>query len=231
MSLIYGYSDPKESSNELVEANRNDISKLVAGTVGQVKTNKESIKDINNFVGSVSSFEGESNLKGTQLSHASAITAHSNNLLELEDLLGTKTDSETVDTAFGRIKKNSTLVSIKETMGSFVAPLNNGKVEITGKSMPDSSTLIAVVLKANAGLSGVSRATIYSSDIFYNSKHAMTSPMSLSNMKVGRAAIMFMGRGPGHSKIFANVIGNAVGSVAVRTISVRFVYIDHSGSV
>ena len=45
-------------------------------------------------------------LRGTQLSHASAITAHANNIIVLEDVVGTKTDSKTVDTAFGRIKSN-----------------------------------------------------------------------------------------------------------------------------
>ena len=46
-------------------------------------------------------------MKGIQLAQNSALAAHSNNLLELEDLLGTKTDGETDDTAFGRIKRNS----------------------------------------------------------------------------------------------------------------------------
>ena len=170
----------------------------------------------------------ESDLKGTQLSYASAIMAHSNNLLELEGLLGTKTDSGTDDTAFGRIKKNINNVSIKETVGKFIAPLDDGKVEITGWSMPDSNTVIAVVLKANAGLSGVSRVTIYSGDSLMNSNHVMTSPMYLGDMKLGKAAILFTGRGSTHSKMFANTRGNAVGSIAVRTIIVKFVYIDHS---
>ena len=56
----------------------------------------------------------------------------------------------------------------------------------------------------------------------------MTSSMYLPDMKLGKAAVMFMGRGPSHTKLYANTVGNAVGSVAVRTISVRFVYIDHS---
>ena len=47
-------------------------------------------------------------------------------------------------------------------------------------------------------------------------------------MKLGKAAVMFMGRDPSHTKIYADTVGKAVGSVAVRTISVRFVYIDHT---
>ena len=55
-----------------------------ANTVfGRIRKNKEAITRVNNYRGSANSLEGESSLKGTQLSHASAITAHSNNLLEL----------------------------------------------------------------------------------------------------------------------------------------------------
>ena len=88
MSLIYGYEEK--------------------GVVGseQVKANKESIEDIKEFIGDASSLEGDLNMKGIQLAQNSALAAHSNNLLELENLLGTKTDDETDDTAFGRIKKN-----------------------------------------------------------------------------------------------------------------------------
>ena len=214
MSLIYGYEEKGATgSGEQVE---------------QVKNNKEDIEDINNFVGSASSLEGEPNLKGTQLSHASALMAHSNNLLELEDLLGTKTDDETDDTAFGRIKKNINNVSIKETVGKFVAPLNDGHVDITGWTLPVSCTVIAVVLKANDRLTGLSNVTIYSGDILFITNNLMTSSMYLPDMKLGKAAVMFMGRDPSHTKIYANTVGKAVGSVAVRTISVRFVYIDHS---
>ena len=96
--------------------------------------------------------------------------AHSNNLLELEDLLGTKTDDETDDTAFGRIKRNINNVSIKETVGKFVAPLNDGHVDITGWTLPVSCTVIAVVLKANDRLTGLSQelqsiAVIYCSSV------------------------------------------------------------------
>ena len=119
-------------------------AKTVDTAFGRIRKNKENIAIASSFVGSASSFEGESNLKGTQLSHASAITAHSNNLLELEDivgykdssvgklvptvkltssLLGTKTDVKTVDTAFGRIQKNKEDVSDIENM------LNNTMVE------------------------------------------------------------------------------------------------------
>ena len=102
-------------------------AKIVDTAFGRIKKNKKAIIASNSFVGSSSSVEGESTLKGTQLLHASTIAAHSSNLLELEDivgrkdssvgmlvptvkltrgLLGTKTDSKTVDTAFGRIKSN-----------------------------------------------------------------------------------------------------------------------------
>ena len=112
-------------------------NKTVDTAFGRIQKNKENIAIASSFVGSANSFEGESNLKGTQLSHASAITAHSNNLLELEDivgykdssvgklvpkvkltsgLLGTKTDVKTVDTVFGRIQKNNDDVSDIENM-------------------------------------------------------------------------------------------------------------------
>ena len=211
MSLIYGYEE-----------------KGATGFGEQVKSNKESIEDIKEFIGDASSLEGDSDLKGTQLSHASSIMAHSNNLLELEDLLGTKTDNETDDTAFGRIKRNINNVSIKETVGKFVAPLNDGRVEITGWSMPASCTVIAVVLKANARLTGLKRVSIYSSDSLFVSTSLMTSSIFLADMKLGKAAIMFMGKGPSHDKLYANTVGDAVGTMIIRSISVRFVYIDHS---
>ena len=203
MSLIYGYNDEKGTAGS---------EQVRAG----VESNKENIEDIKEFVGSASSLEGESDLKGKQLSHASAIMAHSNNLLELEDLLGTKTDDETDDTAFGRIKRNINNVSIKETVGKFVAPKNDGIVEITGWSMPINNTVIAVVLKANSRLTGISRVTIYSGVSLINCTHMMTSPMYLADMKLGKAATLFMGRGSTHDKMFASTIGDAVGSMLIR---------------
>ena len=119
-------------------------------------------------------------------------------------------------------------VKFKETTGSFIAPKNDGKVEITGWSMPENNTVIAVLLKAKVGLTGVVKATIYSGDSLANSSHLMASPMQLSDMKLGRAAILFTGRNPRHTKIFANTRGNAVGTVAERTVSVKLVYIDHT---
>ena len=212
MSLIYGYNNEKGTT----------------GSGEQVETNKESIEDIKEFIGDASSLEGDSDLKGTQLTHASAIMAHSNNLIELEDLIGTKADSGTDDTAFGRIKRNINNVSIKETVGKFVAPLNDGRVEITGWTLPASCTVIAVVLKANARLTGLKRVSIYSGDSLFVSTSLMTSSIFLADMKLGKAAIMFMGKGPAHDKLYANTVGDAVGSVIIRSISVRFVYIDHS---
>ena len=210
MSLIYGYEEK--------------------GAVGfkQVKANKESVEDIKEFIGDASSLEGDLNIKGIQLAQNSALAAHSNNLLELENLLGTKTDDDTDDTAFGRIKKNINNVSIKETVGKFLTPFNDGHVDITGWTLPVSCTIIAVVLKANARLTGLRRASIYSSDSSKSSNILITSPMSLQDMKLGKGAVMFTGRGPSHTKFYANTVGNATGSVAVRTVAVRFVYIDHT---
>ena len=127
------------------------------------------------------------------------------------------------------IKKLQT-VKFKETTGSFVAPLDDGKVEITGWSMSENNTVIAILLKAKVGLSGVVKTSIYSGDSIANSSHLMASPMQLSDMKLGRSAILFTGRNPAHNKMFANTRGNAVGSVSDRTVSVKFVYIDHGGS-
>ena len=224
-------------------------AKTVDTAFGRIRKNKENIAIASSFVGSASSFEGESNLKGTQLSHASAITAHSNNLLELEDivgykdssvgklvptvkltsgLLGTKTDSAADDTVFGRIEKNKSVVVFKETSGSFVAPTNDGKVEITGWTMSESNTVIAVLLKAKKELTGLIRTSIYSGESLSDSNHLMASPMMLSDMKLGRSAVLFTGRNPRHTKMFANTRGNAVGTVAERTVSVKLVYIDHT---
>ena len=214
MSLLYGYKE-----KGVVRSNSQDE---------QVEANKESIKDIKEFIGNTSSLEGDLNMKGIQLAQNSALAAHSNNLLELENLLGTKTDNDTDDTVFGRIKKNINNVTIKETTGKFVAPLNDGHVDITGWTLPVSCTIIAVVLKANAGLTGLRRASIYSSDSSKSSNVLIASPMSLQGMKLGKATIMFAGRGSSHTKFYANTVGDAVGSVAVRTVVVRIVYIDHT---
>ena len=217
MSLIYGYEEKGAvGSDGLCPQDK------------QVKANKKSIKDIKEFIGDASSLEGDLNMKGIQLAQNSALAAHSNNLLELENLLGTKTDDDTDDTAFGRIKKNINNVSIKETVGKFVAPFNDGHVDITGWTLPVSCTIIAVVLKANVRLTGLRRASIYSSDSSKISNVLMTSPMSLQDMKVGKGTVMFTGRGPSHTKFYANTVGDAAGSVAVRTVVVRFVYIDHT---
>ena len=62
---------------------RKTDAKTVDTAFGRIRKNKEAITSVNNYIGSANSLEGESSLKGTQLSHASAITAHSNNLLEL----------------------------------------------------------------------------------------------------------------------------------------------------
>ena len=56
----------------------------------------------------------------------------------------------------------------------------------------------------------------------------MTVPMTLANMKLGKPAVMTYARDPGHSKMYANVRGDAIGSVGERTVSVKFIYIDHT---
>ena len=63
-----------------------------------------------------------------------------------------------------KLKATAKAVKFKETIGSFVAPLDDGKVEITGWSMPGNNTVIAVLLKAKSSLTGVIKATIYSGD-------------------------------------------------------------------
>ena len=173
MSLLYGYKE-----KGVVRSNSQDE---------QVEANKESIKDIKEFIGNASSLEGDHNIKGLQLAHNSAIAAHSNNLLELENLLGTKTDNDTDDTVFGRIKKNINNITFKETTGKFIAPLNDGHVDITGWTLPVSCTIIAVVLKASTRLTGVRRVSIYSSDSSKSSNVLIASPMSLQGMKLGKA--------------------------------------------
>ena len=239
---------------------------------GGIKKNKEDISTSTSFVGSVSSLEGDVSLKGTQLSHASAISAHSGNLLTLESNLGTKADSKSVDsafgrvqknkkdltsmwqdiasmwkdiaalegnlgkktddksadTAFGRIQKNKEGVGLKETTGTFIAPLAEGTVEISGWNMTRDSTIVAIIIKAEQALSGVSRATVYSGSSWANNNHRMTVPTSLLSMKLGRPAVVIHTRDSGHARLYVNVKGNAIGSVAERTLKAKFVYIDHS---
>ena len=210
-------------------------AKDVDTAFGRIRKNKEDIVASTSFVGSSSSMEGESTLKGTQLSHASAITAHSNNLLKLESDVGTKTDIATTDSAFGRIQKNKEnieklkhAVELKETTGTFVAPLNDGKVEITGWSMTRYSTIIAIIIKAEQTLLGVSRVTLYSGTSWANNSHTMTVPMALADMKLARPAVIIHTKDPGHAKMYANTRGNAIGSVGERTVTVKFIYIDHT---
>ena len=210
-------------------------SRAVNSAFGKIKGNRRDIQTSNNLVGSSSSLEGEPTLKGTQLSHASAITAHAHNLLNLEDAVGLKTDSKTADTAFGRIQKNKENIEnfkggtgLKETTGTFIAPFNDGKVEITGWTMTHYSTIIAIIIKAKQTLFGVSRVTLYSGVSSSDNSHTMTVPMRSSDMKLGKPAVMVYARDPGHTKMYANTRGNAIGSVGDRTVSVKFIYIDHT---
>ena len=202
---------------------------------GRIRRNEESISNSNNLVGSSSSLEGESNIKGTQLVHASAITAHESNLLNLEANLGTKTDDKTADSAFGKIQKNKEnieklkhAVELRETTGTFVAPTNDGKVEITGWSMPQYSTIVAIIIKAEQNLRGVHWVTLHSGTSSSNNSYMIASLMNLQNMKIGSSAILLNTRDPGHPKMYANTKGNAVGSVGERTVKVKFIYIDHT---
>ena len=202
---------------------------------GRIRRNEENLSFANSFVGSSNSAEGSPSLKGAQLSHASAISSQAGNLLNLEGDLGMKIDDKTVDSAFGRIQKNKeniekikNAVELKETTGTFVAPLNDGKVQITGWSMTRYSTIIAIIIKAEQTLFGVSRVTLYSGTSWANNSHTMTIPMSLADMKLGRPAVIVHTKDPGHANMYANTRGNAIGSVGERTVSVKFVYIDHT---
>ena len=202
---------------------------------GRIRRNEENLSFSNSFTGSSNSAEGSPSLKGAQLSHASAISSHASNLLTLEGDLGIKSDSKTVDSAFGRIQKNKeniekikNAVELKETTGTFVAPFNDGKVQITGWSMTRYSTIIAIIIKAEQTLFGVSRVTLYSGTSWANNSHTMTVPMSLADMKLGRPAVIIHTKDPGHANMYANTRRNAIGSVAERTVSVKFVYIDHT---
>ena len=238
---------------------------------GRIRRNEESLSSSVGFIGSSSSQEGDVSLKGTQLSHASAIAAHAGNLLTLEGNLGTKADSKSVDSAFGRVQKNKVdltsiwkdvasvwkdvvvlegnlgkktddksadtafgriqknkNVGLKETTGTFVAPLAEGTVEISGWNMTRDSTIVAIIIKAEQALSGVSRATVYSGSSWANNNHRMTVPTSLLSMKLGRPAVVIHTRDSGHARLYVNVKGNAIGSVAERTLKAKFVYIDHS---
>ena len=205
---------------------------------GKIKKNKTDLSSVNSFIGSSNSSEGTPNLKGTQLSHASAITAHAGNLLNLEDAVGLKTNASTADTAFGKIQKNKEnieklrhAVELRETTGTFVAPTNDGKVEITGWTMTRYSTIIAIIIKAKQGLLEVSRVTLYSGTSLYNNNHTMTVPMTLADMKLGKPAVITHTKDPGHARMYANTRGNAVGSVAERTVTVKFIYIDHTSPI
>ena len=202
---------------------------------GRIRRNEESLSFSNSFIGSSNSVEGSPSLKGAQLSHASAISSQAGNLLIVEGDLGMKIDSKTVDSAFGRIQKNKeniekirNAVELKETTGTFEAPLNDGKVQITGWSMTRYSTIIAIIIKAEQTLFGVSRVALYSGTSWANNSHVMSVPMSLADMKLGRPAVIIHTKDPGHAKMYANTRGNAIGSVAERTVSVKFVYIDHT---
>ena len=139
----------------------------------------------------------------------------------------TSLDSSQIEKNKSDIKKLKA-VKIKESTGSFIAPTNDGKVEITGWSMSDNNTVIAVLLKAKSSLTGLIKASVYSGVSLSNSSHLMASPMQLSDMKLGRSAILFTGRNPKHNKMFVNTRGNAVGTVVERTVDVKFVYIDHT---
>ena len=132
-SLVGTKADVKTTDTAFgrIEKNKDDLSDTnsIVGTkadakttdtaFGRIEKNKDDLSDTNSIVGPANALEGTPNLKGTQLSHASAIAAHSNNLLELENsvgklvpkvksldsLVGTKADAKTTDTAFGKIKK------------------------------------------------------------------------------------------------------------------------------
>ena len=126
MSLKFGYdinyprkSECSNNSTKALVGTKSD-DKTADTAFGRIEKNKDDIAGVKSIVAPANAQEGTPNLKGTQLSHASAIAAHSNNLLELENsvgklvpkvkslnnLVGTKVDTSTADTAFGRIKRN-----------------------------------------------------------------------------------------------------------------------------
>ena len=117
-------------------------SRSVDSAFGRIKGNKRDIQTSNNLVGSSNSLEGESNIKGTQLSHASAIAAHSGNLLNLEDAVGKKTDSKATDTAFGRIRRNEESIG---NSNSFVGSSNSqeGESNLKGTQLSHASAIAA----------------------------------------------------------------------------------------
>ena len=210
-------------------------SKTKDSAFGRIQKNKEDIQTSNNLVGSSNSLEGDSNIMGTQLSHVIEISTHSNKLSNIESNLGTKTDDKSADSAFGKIQKNKEnieklkhAVELRETTGTFVAPLNDGKMEITGWTMTRYSTIIAIIIKAEQTLFGVSRVTLYSGSSLVNNSHTMTAPMALSDMKLGKPAVIIHTKDPSHARMYANTRGHAIGSVAERTVSVKFIYIDHT---
>ena len=84
--------------------------------------------------------------------------------------------------------------------------------------MTNYSTIIAITMKAEQALSGVSRATVYSGWSSSNSNYRLTVPMGAPSMKLGEPTIMVTTRDPGHP----------IGSVGDRTVKVKFVYIDHT---
>ena len=125
MSLKFGYdinyprkSECSNNSTKALVGTKSD-DKTADTAFGRIEKNKDDIAGVKSIVAPANAQEGTPNLKGTQLSHASAIAAHSNNLLELENsvgklvpkvksldsLVGTKADAKTTDTAFGKIKK------------------------------------------------------------------------------------------------------------------------------
>ena len=75
--------------------------------------------------------------------------------------------------------KLANIVKFKETVGQFIAPTSSEKVEITGWSMSDNNTVIAVLFKAKPSLTGLVKASVYSGVSLSNSDHLMSSPMQL----------------------------------------------------
>ena len=235
MSLIYGFSEDDKSENSQIETNKTDIANLT----NKVETNKTDIASLTNSQVETNKVDIASLAGGT----VGQVKANKTAIADLAGGAVGQPKTNKVDIAnlasgaVGQPKTNKVdianlaskvSVEFKETTGSFVAPLDDGKVEITGWSMSDNNTVVAVILKANSSLTGVIKASGYSCVSLSNSDQLMTSPMQLSDMKLGRAAILFTGRNPSHTKMFANTRGNAVGTIVERTIDVKFVYIDHT---
>ena len=183
MSLIYRYDNPSNASDA-------NVSKL--------SHNVDSLKYLSALVGPANAQEGEANIKGTQLVHASAISAHSGNLLELEDIVGSS--DKTVGLLVPEVKSLKLLVGpadasvgklVSEVKGILANPIKSkiGWFRIfSGVSTPTvgvglnlsswgftkNVTILAITIKAQPNLSGLVDLEVFSAD-FNNGTHTASN--------------------------------------------------------